>query len=121
MTSWNNVLGYLTGSVDKMRLLRLDYVPEENRILRRQLSGRLNLTDTDRRTLAEKGRRLGRMLADTVTIVQPETLLRYHAERHHQGTGHVMPFPDGRAGCVGGEIVKNEHLGGLLILHHRAA
>jgi putative transposase len=58
----------------------IEYLREENRILRAQLgSRRLRLTDDERRSLAAKARLLGRrMLAEMATIVTPETLLRWH-------------------------------------------
>src|ERR1700693_459282 len=58
----------------------IEYLQEENRILREQLGNRrLRLTDEQRRSLAAKARRLGRrMLAELATIVTPETLLRWH-------------------------------------------
>ena len=58
----------------------IEYLQEENRILREQLGNRrLRLTDDQRRSLAAKARRLGRrMLAELATIVTPETLLRWH-------------------------------------------
>jgi putative transposase len=58
----------------------IEYLQEENRILRQQLGNRrLRLTDDQRRSLAAKARRLGRrMLAELATIVTPETLLRWH-------------------------------------------
>ena len=36
------------------------------------------LQDSERRTLAEKGKPLGRLLHEVITIVQPETLLKWH-------------------------------------------
>lgn len=80
MNAWKRILAYINGDVNEMLLLRLDYITEENRVLRRQLGTRLKLTDAERRSLAEKGKRLGKFLADTVTIVQPETLLRWYRE-----------------------------------------
>ena len=58
----------------------IDYLREENRILREQLGGRrLRLNDNQRRRLAGKAKRLGRkMLAAFATIVTPETLLAWH-------------------------------------------
>src|ERR1700720_3245641 len=58
----------------------IEYLQEENRILRQQLGNRrLRLTDDQRRSLAAKARRLGRRtLAELATIVTPETLLRWH-------------------------------------------
>ena len=76
---WRKVLAYITGTVDEELLLRNEYLAAENRILMEQLQGRLRLTDTQRRTLAEIGYRLGsKALADVATIVKPETILGWH-------------------------------------------
>jgi putative transposase len=58
----------------------IDYLREENRILRAQLGRRrLRFTDDQRRSLAVRARLLGRkMLSEMATIVTPETLLRWH-------------------------------------------
>jgi hypothetical protein len=54
----------------------VDYLREENRILREQLGERgLRLTDAQRRRLAVRDRRLGRKaLSQVASIVTPETL-----------------------------------------------
>src|SRR5208283_2621337 len=36
------------------------------------------LQDAERKVLAEKGKPLGKLLADVITMVQPETLLKWH-------------------------------------------
>ena len=56
----------------------LAYLIEENRLLRRRLGGRrLRLTDDDRRRLAMRALRVGRLaLRDIATIVTPDTLFR---------------------------------------------
>ena len=58
----------------------IDYLLEENRVLRQQLGGRrLRLTDTQRRRLAAKGKLLGRkLLRKFAGIVTPDTILRWH-------------------------------------------
>jgi putative transposase len=72
-------LAYITGSVDQQLLLRNEYLVTENRILRQQITGRLQLTDGERKTLAELGKKLGRQaLAEVATIVKPETILAWH-------------------------------------------
>jgi len=60
----------------------LEFLEEENRILRRQLgTKRLRLTEDDRRRLATKSAHLGRrLLAKIVSIVTPDTILRWHRE-----------------------------------------
>lgn len=80
MNAWKKMLAYAGGEVDEMLLLRIEYLIEENRVLRNQLEKRPRLTDEERRVLAEKGKKLGKLLADTVNIVKPDTLLRWHRE-----------------------------------------
>ena len=54
------LLAYVTGLVNQELLLQNEYLAAENRILRAQLPKRLRLTDPQRSTLAEIGKRLGR-------------------------------------------------------------
>ena len=58
----------------------IDYLREENRVLRAQLGGRrLRFDDDQRCRLAVRAKVLGRrVLAEFATIVTPETLLRWH-------------------------------------------
>ena len=58
----------------------IDYLLEENRILKDQLQGRkLKLTDEIRRCLAIKGKAIGwNNLCSYATIVRSETILRWH-------------------------------------------
>jgi hypothetical protein len=76
---WKQFLAYMTGSVDQELLMRNEYLVTENRILRRQITGRVRLNDGERKTLAELGKQLGRQaLAEVATIVKPETILAWH-------------------------------------------
>ena len=58
----------------------IDYLREENRVLRAQFGRRrLRFDDDQRRRLAVRAKVLGRrVLAEVATIVTPETLLRWH-------------------------------------------
>jgi putative transposase len=60
----------------------IEYLREENRVLKAQLrSQRVRLTDGERRRLAVLGARLGRrILAQVATIVTPDTILRWHRQ-----------------------------------------
>ena len=51
---WKRMLAYITGSVNEDLLHRIDYLLEENRVLRYQIDRRILLTDDERRILAEK-------------------------------------------------------------------
>jgi transposase len=76
---WKQLLAYITGSVGEELSLRNEYVVTENRILRQQLRGHVQLTDAERRSLAEVGKKLGkRALEEVATIVTPETILAWH-------------------------------------------
>jgi len=72
------MLAYITGSVNEDLLRRIEYLLEENRFLRNQLDRRIRLTDKERCTLSEKAIALGKLMADTVTIVKPQTILKWH-------------------------------------------
>ena len=58
----------------------IDYLQEENRVLRQQVGNkRLRFSDDQRRRLAAKAKKLGRrILREVATIVTPETLLAWH-------------------------------------------
>jgi len=59
----------------------IDYLKEENRILREKLDGRLRLTNLERRRLAKLGHELGRKgLRDVACIASPDTILRWYRE-----------------------------------------
>jgi transposase InsO family protein len=70
------------GWVNRRQLAMIDYLKEENRVLRQQLGGgKLRFTDEQRRHLAVKGRVLGRRVLDELTgLVTPDTILRWYRE-----------------------------------------
>jgi putative transposase len=76
--------------VDQELLLRNEYLAAENRILRAQLKGPLKLSDTERATLGEIGRRLGRkLLGEVANVARPDTILawyRKHVARKFDGS-----------------------------------
>src|SRR5512145_1609507 len=76
---WKKLLAYITGSVDQELLLRNEYLATENRMLRQQIPGRVCLTDAERKTLGELGKKLGRRaLEEVASIVTPDTILAWH-------------------------------------------
>ena len=70
----------MSGWMNERHLQAIDYLREENKVLREQLGGRrLRLNDDQRRRLASRAKVLGRkLLAEVATIVTPETLLGWH-------------------------------------------
>src|SRR5713101_5582956 len=72
----------LAGWVNRHQLEVIEYLREENRVLKEHLGGRrLRLTDAQRRRLAANGHRLGRrVLREVATLVTPDTILRWHRQ-----------------------------------------
>ena len=70
----------VAGWMNQHQLQIIDYLREENRVLREQLGGRrVRFNDDQRRRLAARAKGLGRkLLAEVATIVTPETLLAWH-------------------------------------------
>ena len=76
---WKKLLGSITASVDEELRLRNAYLLTENRLLRQQISGRVHLTNSDRKILAELGQQLGKKaLEEIATIAKPDTILAWH-------------------------------------------
>ena len=70
----------MAGWLTRHQQALIDYLKEENRILREQISGqRLHLTDEQRRRLAVRGKVLGRKeLGEVAGIATPDTILRWY-------------------------------------------
>src|SRR2546430_17625211 len=98
---WKRLLAYITGSVDQELLLRNEYLVTENRLLRQQITGRIRLSDAERKTLAEIGKKLGKQaLAEVATIVTPDTILAWHRKLVAQKfDGPKQRKPPGRPTC----------------------
>jgi hypothetical protein len=72
-------LAYVTGLVDQKLLLQNESLVAENRILRAHLPSRVPLSDPERSTFAEIGKRLGRTGLQQVTCVaKPDTILAWY-------------------------------------------
>src|SRR5580698_7777405 len=74
------VLIAVAGWMNQAQQQMIEYLREENRVLREQLGDRrLRLNDNQRRRLAARAKGLGRKrLAEVAGIVTPETLLAWH-------------------------------------------
>jgi putative transposase len=102
---WKTLLGSLSESVDAELRLRNAYLAAENRILRQQSPGRVQLSDGDRHALAEIGQQLGRKaLEEIATIAKPDTILAWHRTFvNQQDKSYAPPKSVGRP-RVGKEI-----------------
>jgi putative transposase len=85
-----------SGWVNRHQREVIDYLMEENRVLRQQLGGRrLRLTNDQRRRLAVKGKLLGRkLLGEVAGLVTPDTILRWYRQlvaRKYDGSKKRRP------------------------------
>lgn len=80
MNPFHFVVIALAGWINQRQQQALEYLIEENRVLREQLgSRRLRFNDDQRRRLAAKAKKLGRkLLLQIATVVTPDTLLAWH-------------------------------------------
>jgi hypothetical protein len=90
---WVRLLAYVTGSGSQELLLQNEYLGAENRILRAKLPSRLRLSNPERATLAEIGKRLGRKaLREVACVAKPDTILAWYRrpKPHYQRLASVL-------------------------------
>ena len=76
---WARLLAYVTGLVNQKLLLQNEYLAAENRILRAHLHTRILLSNPERSTLAEIGKRFGRAaLQQVACVAKPDTILAWY-------------------------------------------
>jgi putative transposase len=89
---WARLSAYVTGTVNQELLLQNEYLAAENLILRGKLPSRWRLSDPERATLAEIGKRLGRQaLRKVACIAKPDTILAWYRRliaRKFDGSQH---------------------------------
>src|SRR5689334_10286136 len=89
----------------------IQYLVEENRVLREQIGGRrIRFNDDQRRRLAAKAKKLGRkLLAQVATIVTPETLLAWHRKliaKKYDGSAFRTPGRRRTTGEIAALVVR---------------
>src|SRR4051812_10764006 len=100
----------LVGWMNQRQQNVIEYLREENRVLREQLGQRrLRFTDDQRRRLAVRAKGLGRkLLAQVATLVTPDTLLACHRKL-------IAQKYDGSAGRKPGRPLTKNELAALVV------
>ena len=76
---WVSLLAFVTGSVNQEPLLENEYLAAENRILRAKLAPKLRLSNPERATLAQIGKRVERkVLAEVACVAKPDIILAWY-------------------------------------------
>jgi putative transposase len=96
--NWKNLLESASESVNDHLRLRNAYLRAENRILRQQINGRMQLTDSERKELAVIGVQLSRQaLEEIATVATPDTIFAWHRKfAGQQGNSSTPRQPVGR-------------------------
>ena len=127
-----------SGWVNRHQQDVIDYLKEENRVLREQLGGRrIRLNDDQRRRLAVKGNAyaerfvfsaksecLGRIVPlgeNHLRRAISSFVSHYHGERPHQGLDGKLIVAYENAVRAEGEVRCRERLGGMLKFYYRDA
>ena len=77
MNPWQRLLFVFTAATDDQRVQQLQYSLIENQILRAKLPQRITVTPQERRRLLRFGKPLGAAIRQLITIVSPQTFLRW--------------------------------------------
>ena len=74
------LLTLLAGWINRRQLDTIEYLQEENRLLKERVSGRrIRFSDVERRRVARRAHALGRnALSELETLVTPDTLMRWY-------------------------------------------
>ena len=101
----------VAGWMNQQQQFAIDYLREENRVLREQLGHRrLRLTNDQRRRLAAKAKRLcRRILKEVAGIVTPDTLLKWHLKliaEKYDGTAQRGPGRPRTAATIESLVVR---------------
>src|SRR3981189_3406446 len=77
-----SLLVIFAGWVNRRQLNVIEYLQEENRVLKERLGGRrVRFTDVERRRLAQRAQALGRRVLNKLeTMVTADTLLRWYRQ-----------------------------------------
>src|SRR5215471_10220165 len=105
------VLIAVAGWMNQWEYQIIDYLREENRVLREQLGPRrLRFNDDQRRRLAVKAKGLTRRLVEEMSpMVRWETLLAWHRKRiaqKYDGSGHRGPGRPRTAGEIEALVLR---------------
>jgi transposase InsO family protein len=105
------VVAMLAGWLQREQGAVIDYLKEENKVLREQLGGkRIRFTDAQRRCLARRGKRVGsRGLRELGCIVSPDTILRWYRQlvaKKYDGSSRRGPGRPRTAGELSSLVVE---------------
>ena len=89
-------LQMLAGATDKELAQQVQFLKEENQILRARLPKKLIITPQERKRLLRFGKPLGKAIADIISIVSPRTFARWIEAEKPSDDKQTRPRKPGR-------------------------
>jgi putative transposase len=93
---FHSLLLVIAGSTQKELARQVRYLKVENEILRSKLPARISVTPRERQRLLKFGAKIGRVIRQLVTIVSPDTFLRWIREDRRAPHKGSKPAKRGR-------------------------
>ena len=78
------LLALIASASDKALARYVEYLKEENKILRARIPGQIHTKPEERKRLLELGKPLGRAIEELITIVSPKTFYRWCRDKDGQ-------------------------------------
>ena len=89
---WHPLLALIASGTDKELARYVEFLKEENKILRSRIPGQIHTKPDERSQLVKLGKALGRAVEELITIVSPQTFFRWCREEQ---SGKKKPNPKG--------------------------
>ena len=89
---WHPLLALIASGTDKELARYVEFLKEENKILRARVPGQIHTKPDERSRLVKLGKALGRAVEELITIVSPQTFFRWCREEQ---SGKKKPNPKG--------------------------
>ncbi len=79
---WHPLLALIASATDKELARYVEFLKEENKILRARIPGQIHTKPDERSRLIKFGKALGRAVEELLTIVSPSTFYRWCREEN---------------------------------------
>lgn len=86
------LLSLIASATDKELARYVEFLKEENKILRSRIPGQVHTKPDERSRLVKLGKALGRAIEELITLVKPATFYRWC---HEEEFGKTKPNPKG--------------------------
>ena len=111
MSLFNSLLLVIAGATQRELARQVRYLKVENATLRSKLPARITVTPKERQRLLKFGAKLGKAIRQLVTIVAPDTFLRWIREDKRAKRKKTPPTKRGRSPHARGDS-ETDHLAG---------